>query len=244
MDLPVAGQAQRDEVARIMVRLGLVDMVNSQKSCIAALAAYLAAPVVAALDRHLEFLVESRSVGKQGDTASPRRVVGSIVGLDIALRFPGTLSAAKDMRLESRGGSPNWLTAGLAVPPEAVGVGGGSPAKGCSMTDVGTEVTTILSYLRRLASEHLSARLAGDGRVVVSPPSCERVLCPQFGEALRSARRWPTSSQACLGINVLAADNAGDNNVAAPEVVMAGRPAELMLVGFNATGRTLERLAA
>lgn len=242
MDLPVAGQTQRDEVARIMVRLGLVDMVNSQKTRIAALAAYLAAPVVAALDRHLQFLVESVPVGEKGCSSSPCRVVCSVLGFDVPLGLSRAASAAENVGGERSWGSPNGLSACLAVSPEAVGVM--TPPTSLTSALHGAKVASVLGNLRRLASECLSTDLAGNSGVVVVPPPCERVLGSQLGETFGSAGRRSSSGQTCLDVDILAADRAGDDDMTALEGTIARRPAELVLVGFDATGRSADRLTA
>ena len=228
-----------------MVRLGLVDMVNSQKPCVSALAANLTAPVVAALNRHLEFLVEPRPVRDERATITPEVVVRSrAMRLDRTLHLSRAFSATEGVLAKNRWGSPDGLSTGFASAPEAIGNPSADSALPLEFTFAAAEVSSVLGDLRRLAGELLSAGLAGNSGVVVVPPASERVLGSQLGKALGSARRGSSSSQACLRVNVLAADRAGNYDMAPTKGVMTRRPTELMLVGFDSTGRTFERLAA
>ena len=228
-----------------MVRLGLVDMVNSQKPRVTALAADLAAPVVAPLDRHLEFLVEPRPIRNERPAVSPEVVVRTgAMRLNRRLHLVGTSQTAERMGARCSGSSPDGLSASLTGLPVSVGESGMGTSLPLDLAFLAAEMTLESGDVGWSAGELLSAHLTGDGRVAVVPPPCERVLGSQLGQALRPARRRPAGGQAGLDVDVLAADRAGNYDMAPTKGVMTRRPTELMLVGFDSTGRTFERLAA
>ena len=225
-----------------MVALGFVNVVHNQKTFIATLATYLAAVFVAFLDGLFEIFFETRSIWKHRATALPVWIRRTFARwLNVALSRKGALPTTEGVGPNGRWCSPYRFSARFTRVP----LTGDHLRMWTALCQAFTFSTAknagVLVDLRWLAGEGLAAMHTLRGTLVDAIPSLYLVLRAQLGKTFGTADMFAVLGKAGLERYLCSADSASDRNPFVPEPVGAVAATEMMLVGKQAAGWTINR---
>ena len=225
-----------------MVVLAPINVMYRQQARVAALAANLAAILVAFLDGGLEGFIKPFGVREHRTTTLPGRIVRAFqLGLQNALPFVTAFAAAKYVRLLDCRRSPNWFATRLTRVPLAgnhLRMWATLPQR---LAFFATKAVGILGKLRGLTSESLAAMSALSNATLATIPMAQQVSGAQFGKTLRVTGVFALLGQAFLEHHLCTTYGADNRRQSAFELRSAFVATEMMLVGQQAAGRTINR---